>query len=181
MRPKDINAVLATMTVLVDSREQDTERARWRYNSIGLPVERCVLDYGDYSYNATLPDGRQIVDISERVKPMLSIERKMSIDELATCFTTGRKRFEREFDRAKAAGARIWLLVENGSWEAVYDHRYNSKMLPQSLSGSIIAFCRRYDSQIVFCTERTTGRIINGILRRDLIDRLAGGEFDAPL
>ena len=69
MRPKDVKAVLESMTVLVDSREQDTERARWRYASIGLPVELCVIDYGDYSYNATLPDGRRIYDVSGRIRP----------------------------------------------------------------------------------------------------------------
>ena len=165
------------MAVLVDSREQDTDRARWRYASIGLPVERCVLDYGDYSYNATLPDGRRVYDTSERVRPTVSIERKMSLDELAECFGAGRDRFEREFLRARDAGAQMWLLVEGGSWENIYDHRYKSQMTPKSLAGSIIAFCGRYDLRLVFCSERTTGRIIRGILERNLKDRLEGGEF----
>jgi len=50
-------------------------------------------------------------------------------------------------------------------------------MLPISLAGSIFAFCSRYDLRLVFCTERTTGRIIRGILTRNLEDRLRGGEF----
>lgn len=177
MRPKELKAVLSSMTVLVDSREQDTDRARWRYASIGLPVERCVLDYGDYSYNATLPDGRKIYNISERVKPAVSIERKMNLDELAACFGSGRDRFEREFERSKEAGAQMWLLVEGGNWEHIYDHRYKSQMTPESLAGSIIAFCERYDLRLAFCSERTTGRIIRGILERNLVDRLRGSEF----
>jgi len=177
MRPKDIRDVLKSMTVLVDSREQDTERARWRYASIGLPVERCTLDYGDYSYNATLPDGRRIYDISGRVRPTVAIERKMSLDELAECFGNSRDRFEREFSRAAAAGAQMWLLVEGASWEGIYDHRYQSRMVPQSFAGSVFAFSRRYNLRLAFCSERTTGRIIRGILTRDLEDRLKGGEF----
>ena len=177
MRPKDIKSVISSMTVLVDSREQDTERARWRYASIGLPVERCTLDYGDYSYNATLPDGRRIYDLSERVVPAVSIELKMNIDELATCFGSGRDRFEREFDRAHAASAQMWLLVEGGNWEGVYDHRYKSRMSSASLAGSIFAFCERYNLRLIFCTERTTGRIVRGILTRNLEDRLKAGEF----
>lgn len=178
MRLRDINAVLNSMTVLVDSREQDTDRARWRYASIGLPVERCVLDYGDYTYNATLPDGRRIYDISGRIQPATSIERKMNLDELADCFGAGRDRFEREFLRAKEANAQMWLLVEGGSWENVYDHKYRSRMTPASLAGSILAYCERYDMHLIFCTERTTGRIIRGILARCLEDRLKAGEFD---
>lgn len=177
MRPKDIKTVLDSMTVLVDSREQDTDRARWRYASIGLPVERCVLDYGDYSYNAVLPDGRKIYDTSDRIRPTVAIERKMNLDELAACFGSSRDRFEREFLRARDAGAQVWLLVEGGSWENIYDHRYKSQMTPKSLAGSIIAFCGRYDLRLVFCSERTTGRIIRGILERNLKDRLEGGEF----
>lgn len=177
MRPRDIKTVLSSMTVLVDSREQDTDRARWRYASIGLPVERCVLDYGDYSYNATLPDGRRIYDTSDRIRPTVAIERKMNLDELAGCFGSSRERFEREFQRSQSAGAQMWLLVEGGSWENIYDHRYKSQMTPKSLAGSILAFCGRYDLRLVFCSERTTGRIIRGILERNLKDRLEGGEF----
>lgn len=177
MRPKDIKTVLSSMAVLVDSREQDTDRARWRYASIGLPVERCVLDYGDYSYNAVLPDGRKIYDTSDRIRPTVAIERKMNLDELAACFGSSRERFEREFRRANESGAQMWLLVEGGSWENIYDHRYKSQMTPKSLAGSIIAFCGRYDLRLVFCSERTTGRIIRGILERNLKDRLEGGEF----
>lgn len=177
MRARDIRAVLASMAVLVDSREQDSDRARWRYASIGLPVERCALDYGDYSYNATLPDGRRLYDISGRVRPTVSIERKMNLDELALCFGAERDRFEREFLRAREAGAQMWLLVEGGSWEAVFDHRYRSKMTPESLAGSILAFSSRYDIHLIFCTERSTGKIIRGILTRNLEDRLKGGEF----
>ena len=177
MRPRDMKIVLDSMTVLVDSREQDTDRARWRYASIGLPVERCTLDYGDYSYNATLPDGRRIYDISGRVQPAVAVERKMNLDELAECFGSGRERFEREFGRAMDAGAQMWLLIEGGSWEGIYDHRYRSRMIPASLAGSIFAFCERYNLRLIFCTERTTGRIIRGILARNLADRLKGGEF----
>lgn len=177
MRPKYIKTVLSSMTVLVDSREQDTDRARWRYASIGLPVERCILDYGDYSYNALLPDGRKIYDTSSRIRPTVAVERKMNLDELATCFGAGRDRFEREFQRAAESGGQMWLLIEGGSWEYIYDHRYKSMMTPKSLAGSIFAFCERYDLRLIFCTERTTGRIIRGILERNLEDRLKGGEF----
>ena len=46
--------VLKTFEILVDSREQDTERARKRYSSFGVPYRRATLSYGDYAYNATL-------------------------------------------------------------------------------------------------------------------------------
>ena len=48
--------VLDSFEILVDTREQDTERAHKRYASFGVPIRRAVLNYGDYTYNATLPD-----------------------------------------------------------------------------------------------------------------------------
>ena len=100
--------VLRTMEILVDTREQPTERAKKRYQRFGCPHLRCTLSYGDYSYNATLPDGTKIYDISETVSPVCVVERKMSLDELAACFCSGRLRFIREFERAANAGARIF-------------------------------------------------------------------------
>ena len=75
MRPKDIRIVLDSMTVLVDTREQDTERARWRYAAIGLPAVRCTLDYGDYSYNAVLPDGTAIYDVTGGTERLEAVEK----------------------------------------------------------------------------------------------------------
>ena len=54
--------VLDSFEILVDTREQDTERAHRRYASFGAPIRRATLNYGDYTYNAVLPDGRQIYD-----------------------------------------------------------------------------------------------------------------------
>ena len=56
----------------------------------------------------TLPAG-PIYDISETVSPCCVIERKMSLEELAMCFGRGRDRFEREFQRARDAGAKIYI------------------------------------------------------------------------
>lgn len=177
MRPRDVKAVLASMTILVDTREQDTERARRRYATFGLPVRRAVLDYGDYAVNATLPDGSMILDETQRVHPTCAVERKMNLDELAECFTHSRERFTAEFERAAADGAKIWLLTESASWEALISGRYKSRTLPKAYLGSLLAFANRYNAQIVFCNEYSTGILIREILARDLKDRLLRGDY----
>ena len=57
MRPKDIRTVLDSMTVLVDTREQDTERARWRYAAIGLPAPYCGCSaaFCEFAASASCP------------------------------------------------------------------------------------------------------------------------------
>ncbi len=45
----DIDRCLESMTLLIDSREQPTERQQARLDIIGLPYRRCKLNVGDYS------------------------------------------------------------------------------------------------------------------------------------
>ena len=178
MKHRDMLAVLKSMRVLIDTREQDTPRARRRISVIGLPAERVALDYGDYSYNATLPDGSDIYDLTAgRIRPSCAIERKMDLDELAQCFCGQRDRFEREWERAADAGARLWLLIENASWAAVYGHRYRTLMNHDAFVQSILAFQCRYDSRLIMCDDIISGKLIHDILYRDLKERLERGEY----
>lgn len=157
------------MVCLVDSREQDTPRARLRLAQIGVPIERRALDFGDYSAYCTLPDGNTV-----SLAKSVVIERKMGLGELCNCYCRERGRFKREFERAAAAGAKIYLLVEDASFETVYRGRYNSRMHPESLMASILAWLARYDCQILFCKQETSGRLIHDILYRELKELLQG-------
>lgn len=177
MTPPEVEAALETFAVLVDTREQDTARSRRRFRAMGAPVLRATLDFGDYAATATLPGGRPLLDLSSRVRPLCVIERKMDLDELAMCLTRGRDRFRREMERAKDAGATVWLLVENGNWEALLAGRYRSRFQPKAYLGSLVAWSVRYGMRVLFCDELTAPILIREILYRDLKERLLSGEF----
>ncbi len=149
------------MRILVDTREQPTERARKRYQDFGIAYDRRKLEYGDYSAEVTA--GAQVISMERAVV----IERKMNISELCSCFCHERKRFTAEMERARADGAKIYLLVEGGSWEKVYAGSYRSQMQPKALVASILAFCARYNLMIVFCRADTSGKLIADILYRE--------------
>lgn len=168
--------VLNTFQILTDSREHETPKAIERYKSFGVPYQRATLKYGDYCGMVMLPSG-PIYDATRAVSPVCVIERKMSLDELAMCFGRGRARFEREFQRAREAGAKIYLLVENASWEAIMNHRYRSKFTPQAYVASLTAWSVRYDITPVFCRAPTSGVLIKEILYRDMKERLQRGEY----
>lgn len=159
MTPREIDTALGGMVVLVDTREQDTPRLRARLKEINCPYERHKLDFGDYS--AKLPIGDDWIYLN------VAIERKMDFGELAQCFCKGRARFAREFDRAKAKNAKIYLLIENCSWEDAYTGNYRSEMKPQAFVASILAWLARYDCQVIFCSQRTSGKLIHDILHRE--------------
>ena len=159
MAPHEIEEALKGMVVLVDTREQDTARLRVRLKDMKCEHERCKLDFGDYSAKIPINDEWYTLNIA--------VERKMDLDELAQCYCNGRKRFEREFERAQTAGAKIYLLVENATWEDAYTGNYRSKMAPQALIASILAWLSRYRCQVIFCRQRTSGRLIYDILYRE--------------
>lgn len=177
MQPFEQKAVLESMEILVDTREQPTKRAKQRYERFGCSWSRATLSYGDYAYNATLPDGSMLYDTTATVEPLCVVERKMDLDELEQCFTRGRERFQREFERATAAGARIYLIVENANWENLLNGKYKTKFHPAAFTASITAYMVRYNLNVIFCKEETSGRIIREILFRDLKERLDRGEI----
>lgn len=169
MHPVEVKSALESMVCLVDTREQDTPRLRARLKEIGCPWERKKLNFGDYSVKC------DAIDLSETI----AVERKMDLDELCNCYCKERKRFEREFERAKQSGAKVYLLVEDGSWEDAYSGKYRSRMSPESLVASIQAWLARYNCQVIFCQPQTTGRLIRDILYRELKEALEKYEPDS--
>lgn len=170
MEGYDIDICLSSMRIIVDTREQPSERAEKRYQSFPC-YRRAKLDYGDYSVEFKHPHS------DEYVRVPVAIERKMSLDELATCFTRERKRFTAEFERAKVDGASVYLLVENATWENVFAGKYRSKMSPNAFSASLLAWTARYDCNVIFCKEETSGKLIHRILQRELRERLEDGFY----
>lgn len=171
MHPVEIESVLKTLTLIVDTREQDNDRARRRIARIGLPYIRRALPCGDYSCFVTAPDGSTI-DFSE----IVSIERKMNLDEAIQCFTKHRERFKREFLRAKDRNMKLYLMIENASWEKILTEQYRSRMNKNALLASLTAWLARYDCQIIMCNEMTSSRLIKEILYREVKERL--GDFE---
>ena len=172
----EIAEVLSTFRILVDNREQATPKAVERYESFGVPYERTTLSYGDYCGMITL-NGSSIYDISKAVKASCVIERKMSLDELASCFTRSRDRFRREMERACSNHSTVYLLVENGSYEGIIKHRYKSRYNPTAFLASLTAWTVRYNIIPIFCKAETSGQIIKEILYRDMKERLERGEY----
>lgn len=173
-----IEGCLKSMSVIIDSREQPSERAEQRYKSFGCDYRKQTLDYGDYTYNFILPNGKELFAPDERIKGQVVIERKMNLDELANCFTHDRRRFEAEFERIKENQAKAYLLVENANWELLLNGQYRSQFNPKSFKASTVAYMSRYNVPIIFCKSETSGKLIYEILYRELKEKLTNGFYD---
>jgi len=151
---KEVKELLKTMTLIIDTREQVN------YNILGYLSERGVphisrkLDVGDYSCEI---DGMTLED-------SIAIERKNSIDEIAGNFTADRTRFENEFLRAKANNTKMFLVIENCSWQSIKSHDYRSKMSSAALMGSLLSWQAKYNITIIFTIPEMTGEIITHTL-----------------
>lgn len=177
MHPVDIENCLASMEIIVDTREQPSERAEKRYKTFGCPYRRQKLNYGDYTYNFTLPDGSRLFPDDKPIDGHAVIERKEALEELSGNLAQQHDRFAREFDRAKEHGASVYLMVENASWEKIMNHRYKTKLHPNAFLGSLTAFMARYRIQPIFCQQELSGKLIAAILKRELKERLEAGFY----
>ena len=174
----EVDACLESMSILYDTREQPSKRAERRYESFGCPYRRQKLNYGDYTYNFILPSGKPLYQEDDPVNPDVMIERKMNLEELSQCFCQHRKRFEAEMKRAADQGAKIYLLVENATYENLLNGKYKTKFGSAAYTASLFAWVARYGIVPVFCKAETSGKIIKHILYRELKERLVNGQYD---
>lgn len=177
MNKAEIERVLRSMVILVDTREHPTAEAKKRWDRFGVPYERKAIRSGDYSAKFTMPDGTEL-----SLEKICVIERKMSLGEICNNFCQGRDRFTREFERLKISHTKAFILIENATWENILNGKYNSKMTPQSLLSSILAWVSRYNVVPIFCKAETTPRMIRELLyreARELLEKMTEeGETD---
>jgi ERCC4-type nuclease len=153
----EIKQLLASMVVLVDTREQNHEHI-WRYFlQRDINFEEKKLDTADYS--CYLPKNEDL----GIMRPIfftdsILIERKGSLDELAGNLTKDRTRFESELLRAK--GTNIALMVENATYADVVMGRYRSEYKPKSFVATLATFSARYGLDVNFVEKELAGNWI---------------------
>ena len=150
--------------LIVDSREKPKaiKTILKQFEARGINYSISKLYIGDYM---------------EYSNPLLVIDRKQSIQELAANCTRDHARFKAELERAKAVGAKLIILVEQNRY---YDRdkwiqvcNIEDLMLWSSPHTTIRGekvyrvlrlWCAKYDIEIQFCDKRQTGQKILEII-----------------
>lgn len=171
MHPIEIDEALKTFSVIVDSREQKWGHIKDALTATETPYIQQKLNYGDYTCTA-VDTKFQTISLADKYV----VERKRNLDELVGNFTKGRDRFDREFKRAVADNAKVFLLIEDPKlWENIRKHNYRSQMPPKSLLATLCSWQARYNITVVTCSQQDSGTIIKAILWYALRDYLQKG------
>ena len=169
----DLEKTLSTMVCVIDSREHPTAEAKKRWESFGVPYRIQALKSGDYTAEFILPNWETFSLDNHAL-----IETTPGLTEICGNICHTRDRFIREFERIKEAGARVYIVIENGSWENVYNGKYRSQMHPNALIANLTAWMARYNAHIIFCRAETFPKLCREILYREAKEILTNMEVD---
>lgn len=155
----DIESILHSMKIVVDSREQKCGHITDFFRDNAIEFTCRGLKTGDYSI--VLPANPDMgIPRDTMFDDEIVIERKAHLDEIAANFSRDRKRFENEFIRAKSTNTRIILLIENASWDRIAAHAYRSELSPLALRRSLLSWQAKYDMTVNFCEPQDSGDFI---------------------
>lgn len=136
--------------IFIDTREQVFAHIETEIKLNNISIKRKKLDAGDYSFETIYKNYENIV----------IVERKHSLDELATNFTRDRDRFKRELIRAYESGAKTILLIEDATQQDILNHNYRSKFHPNAFIGSLNSWHKKYNMDVFFCRKKYSGKAI---------------------
>jgi ERCC4-type nuclease len=128
------------MIIIWDSREQKNIHILKRFQELGIKCRKEKLHFGDYTF--------EFDNISYKDK--VAIERKNSITEICGNLGKGKARFQKEFERAAAQKCKMYLMIEDGSWEKIEKGEYRSNFSPQELKNRLNTWCHSFMIQLDF-------------------------------
>ena len=141
------------LTIIIDTQEKVIDHILYYFENAGIKFIYRKLDFGDYSFQ---------IDYNGQIKTfeaMIAIERKNSLQEIATNFGKNRKRFINEFERAKAKGAKNIIMIERDNYDNVINYA-DSGFNADALRNSLFSFVIRYDTMFNFVSKAGAGDYI---------------------
>ena len=148
---KEKTALLKSIGVIVDTREQKNSHITDFFDKKGIAWKSKALSNGDYSFfipkNPELNIERDLYFDGEII-----IERKNSVDELAGNFTKNRTRFEEEM--ATFFGKK-YLLIEGNTYSDIVKGNYRSEYAAKSYIATLHTFNHRYNLEVMFMPDNT--------------------------
>lgn len=163
LKDANIEKLIKQVVVYYDTREQENSHILKFFDKKGIRYKKKALKFCDYS--AYLEANEELglpFDVS--LENVIAIERKGSggsgLTEIAHNFGDGRSAFENEWIRAHHSGANLYLIIENGSWEDIKNHKYIGQLNEKAFYNSLLSFRKKYGFQIDFVKSEDVGEHI---------------------
>lgn len=145
---KEIEQLCKSITILVDTREKESHIIEW-LDKKKIPWKHKALTNGDYSF--MVPKNTELnIDRDLYFDKEIMVERKRSLDEIGSNFTTYRTRFEEEM--ATFSGKK-YLLLENSTYDQIVNQNYRNKLSPKAFLASVHTFNHRYNLEFVYMPD----------------------------
>jgi ERCC4-type nuclease len=154
---KEIDAILKTLTIVIDTREQVNGHILNYLRAKDVPVKIQKLNTGDYG--AMIPKNEEL-GISRDIFLNSRVERKAHIDEITGNLQKDTATaFENELIRSKDIP--FTLIVEDlHGYEKMLKGEYRSKYNPLALLGRLNTFKAKYNFEIVYLDQKFSGNWI---------------------
>ena len=155
-KDKEIEKIIKSIVILVDSREQVWSHIKMYFKSYKIPFDICKLDFADYTF--MIPKNEKL-DILEDIyfSDHIAIERKANAEEISGNLTEGRERFKREFKRGSN---KIRLLIEDSSYSDICGGNYGTEMTSESFIGSLHSMQEEFNAPFFFIDKQHSGEYI---------------------
>ena len=132
---REQDEILRSMVIIIDSREKTGKNLHITslFDSQSIKYKVDKLDFADYTF---IIPANEDLDIKEDIlfHNLVSIERKSGINEVCLNITTGRKRFQAEYERHKGL---MILMIEEDRYKDICENNYRSKISNKSLLGTL--------------------------------------------
>ena len=122
-------------------------------------------------------------DYCDFERPLVVIDRKQNIAEIAQNTTSGHDRFKRELTRLDEMGGKMYILIEQDKIDGKKIDSLEDIMLWRPKFGTVIglqiyrilsAWEHKHNVKFVFCSKQNTGKKIIEILGREHDESLNG-------
>lgn len=128
---------LKIVTIIIDSREKEIAHITNYFDNQNVKYKVKKLESGDYTYSMS----------------KCIVERKNSLDEISQNFTKNRERFKNEWERVPA-GFIKYLIIEDNSFDDVFNNNYQSKINVNAFIASFLSFQIKYDIKLYFISKK---------------------------
>ena len=149
--------LVSNLVIVATTNEQKNQHILSQFEKEGFKYEQRALKTGDYCFyikaNKYFTCDTYFID-------ELAIERKNSIDELASCMKD--IAFHNEIRRmGKIKNA--YLLVEDDSLNDIFTGNYRSQYNNKAFFRTLLTWCSEYNIKLLFVKKEYMGKVISEI------------------